>query len=179
MVILMHIPSSVHCVLHSGPIQSARWIVSEADCKVCYAALRAAALEKSATTTLSVAFNLICSLISGNSARTRNPDLPITASKPVHPHVVVSFGMNGSARKTCLHCSRNATLFFSTPPHTLSCVRLALCPRRTGVKTSTSPCCCFFWNEQLPFTKQIVGQAVPDNNFLFIPILLSMFVHTV
>lgn len=103
MVILMHIPSSVHCVLHSGPIQSARWIVSEADCKVCYAALRAAALEKSATTTLSVAFNLICSLISGNSARTRNPDLPITASKPVHPHVVV-LGMNGSARKTCLHC---------------------------------------------------------------------------
>ena len=104
MVILMHIPSSVHCSLHSGPIQSASWIVSEADCKVCYAALRAAALEKSATTTLSVAFNLICSLISGNSARTRNPDLPITASKPVHPHVIVSFGMNGSARKTCLHC---------------------------------------------------------------------------
>ena len=177
MVILMHIPSSVHCSLHSGPIQSASWIVSEADCKVCYAALRAAALEKSATTTLSVAFNLICSLISGNSARTRNPDLPITASKPVHPRVVV-LGMNGSARKTCLHCSRNATLFFSTPPHTLSCVRLALCPRRTGVKTSTSPCCCFR-NEQLPFTKQIVGQALPDNNFQFIPILFSMFVYTV
>ena len=102
MVILMHIPSSVHCVLHSGPIQSARWIVSEADCKVCYAALRAAALEKSATTTLSVAFNLICSLISGNSARTRNPDLSITASKPLHPHILFLLqGADGSARKTC------------------------------------------------------------------------------
>ena len=125
MVILMHIPSSVHCSLHSGPIQSARWIVSEADCKVCYAALRAAALEKSATTTLSVAFNLICSLISGNSARTRNPDLPITASKPVHPRVVV-LGMNGSARKTC-SCRSIATRHRFSRLHLTDCVCSA-CP---------------------------------------------------
>ena len=86
MVNLIRIPSFAYCSLHSGPILPASWAVSEADCKVCYAALRAAALEKSATTTLSVAFNLVCSLINGNSARTRNPNLPITASKPVHPH---------------------------------------------------------------------------------------------
>ena len=85
MVNLIRIPSSAYCSLHSGLILPASWAISEADCKVCYAALRAAALEKSATTTLSVAFNLVCSLISGNSARTRNPDLPITTSKPVHP----------------------------------------------------------------------------------------------
>ena len=85
MVNLIRIPSSAYCSLHSGLILPASWAIPEADCKVCYAALRAAALEKSATTTLSVAFNLVCSLISGNSARTRNPDLPITTSKPVHP----------------------------------------------------------------------------------------------
>ena len=88
MVNLIRIPSSAYCSLHSGLILPASWAIPEADCKVCYAALRAAALEKSATTTLSVAFNLMCSLISGNSARTRNPILPITASKPVHPHII-------------------------------------------------------------------------------------------
>ena len=51
-----------------------------------YAALFAAlGALKSTAITLS-AFNLICSLITENSARTRNQDLPITASKPVHPH---------------------------------------------------------------------------------------------
>ena len=139
MVNLMCIPSSAHCSLHSGPIQPASWAISEADCKVCYAALRAAALEKSATTTLSVAFNLVCSLISGNSARTRNPDLPITASKPLHPHGFCIQDADGSARKTCSHCSRNTTPFFSTPPPALPCARLAHCPRRAGVKTITSP----------------------------------------
>ena len=88
MVILIRIPSFAYCSLHSGQIQSASWTIFEADCKICYAALRAAALEKSATTTLSVAFNLVCSLITENSARTRNPDLPITTSKPVHSQVI-------------------------------------------------------------------------------------------
>ena len=126
MVILMHIPSSVHCVLHSGPIQSARWIVSEADCKVCYAALRAAALEKSATTTLSVAFNLICSLISGNSARTRNPDLPITASKPVHPLVVCCFRNERLRSKNLLALlTQRNTVFLDSTSHTLVC---SACP---------------------------------------------------
>lgn len=98
MVILIRIPSFAYCVLHNGPYKSASWIHRVADCKVCYAALRADALEKSATTTLSVAFNLVCPLITENSSRTRNPDLPITASKPVHPHVLFS-DEDGSARK--------------------------------------------------------------------------------
>ena len=140
MVILMHIPSSVHCSLHSGPIQSASWIVSEADCKVCYAALRAAALEKSATTTLSVAFNLICSLISGNSARTRNPDLSITASKPLHPHILFLFKVQTAPleKPARVAQSQHDTVFLDSTSQTSS-ARLAHCPRRTGVKTITSP----------------------------------------
>ena len=43
------------------------------------------------------------------------------------PQPVTTFGnYNGSARKTCSHCSRNATPFFSTPPRSLMFARLAL-----------------------------------------------------
>ncbi len=44
-----------------------------------------------------------CPLITGNSSRTRNPNLPITMSKPVHPHVI--FAMWRRLRSpTCLSC---------------------------------------------------------------------------
>ena len=119
MVNLIRIPSFAYCSLHSGPIKPASWALSEADCKVCYAALRAAALEKSATTTLSVAFNFVCSLISGNSARTRNPDLPITASKPVHPLTICQVEYNGSVRKPACLCLCKANTVSSTPPQGL------------------------------------------------------------
>ena len=111
MVNLIRIPSSAYCSLHSGLILPASWAIPEADCKVCYAALRAAALEKSATTTLSVAFNLVCSLISGNSARTRNPDLPITTSKPVHPlDIKLRSKQTSPEFLNALCSSRNSTL---------------------------------------------------------------------
>ena len=48
-------------------------------------AAKACALEKSALITL-LAFNLFCSLISGNSARTRNLSQPNVLSNPKRPH---------------------------------------------------------------------------------------------
>ena len=54
--------------------------------------------------------------------------------------IVLFEDVDGSARKTCSYCFRNTTPFFSTPPRSLRFARLAHCPRRTGVKTSTSPC---------------------------------------
>ena len=78
-------------------------------------------------------------MINGNSARTRNPDLPITASKPLHPHGIYFRVQTAPLEKPaciCL-CKRNTVFLDSTsaefPP------RLAHCPRRAGVKTITSP----------------------------------------
>ncbi len=118
MVNLIRIPSFAYCSLHSGPILPASWAVSEADCKVCYAALRAAALEKSATTTLSVAFNLVCSLINGNSARTRNPNLPITASKPVHPHGIWNSIRRLRSKNLLVLLSQHDTVFLDSASRT-------------------------------------------------------------
>ena len=146
MVNLMCIPSSAHCSLHSGLIQPASWAISEADCKVCYAALRAAALEKSATTTLSVAFNLVCSLISGNSARTRNPILPITASKPVHPHEYFGMRRRRPRSKNLLALlSQRDTVFLDSTSCTLVHSACPL-PSPGGRQNQYIPM--IFWNEK-------------------------------
>lgn len=56
----------------------------------CAYAARAAALEKSAFTTLFVAFILICSLITQNSAETRGLIIPIHPSNPKRPQMKFS-----------------------------------------------------------------------------------------
>ena len=53
----------------------------------CAYAARALTLEKSAFTTLFVAFILICSLITQNSAETRSLITPIHPSNPKRPHI--------------------------------------------------------------------------------------------
>ena len=84
---------TIICVLrlaygHSIPQRQAGRVEWAVCCD--YAASKAAAslaalLSANETTLLS--FNLVCPLITENSSRTRNPDLPITTSKPVHPHI--------------------------------------------------------------------------------------------
>ena len=76
----------MYCVLHSGLVKPASWalqvaIISDYAAKAC-------ALEKSALITL-LAFNLFCSLITENSARTRNLSQPNVLSNPKRPHEVI------------------------------------------------------------------------------------------
>ena len=85
MVNLIRIPSFAYCVLHTVILfLTASWSGRMVDCWN-YAA--SALAPKSTLTTLSLAFNLVCPLITENSSRTRNPDIPITTSKPWHPLV--------------------------------------------------------------------------------------------
>ena len=69
-----------------APVQSASWTTQKAELRNLIYAARALALEKSATTTLLLALNLFRSLITENSARTRNLSQPNTLSNPKRPH---------------------------------------------------------------------------------------------
>ena len=112
MVNLIRIPSFAYCVLHTiVHYLTASWSRWTANCWN-YAA-SASLAPKLARITLDSSFNLVCPLITENSSRTRNPDIPITTSKPWHPLVIYSLGkLDGSARKpACItHVTRHRFL---------------------------------------------------------------------
>ena len=86
----MNISSSVHCHLHSGPIKPASWVIWTANSQN-YAATAYLAGVKSASTML-LAFNLFCPLITENSSRTRNMFPPNALSNPKRPHEICCWG---------------------------------------------------------------------------------------
>jgi len=103
-----------------------------------YAALRAEALEKSATTTLSVAFNWFCPLITENSSRARNlfqPKHPVKSK--TSPYLILkvqilylSFAKTAPLFATCLSCSRKPTPLLIDSTSETSFPRLAHTARR-------------------------------------------------
>ena len=136
MVILIRIPSFAYCILHTI-ILSQRQAGQVERLITAYAA-SLLSRPKLAYTTLELSFNLFCPLITENSSRTRNPDLPITTSNPVHPHDYCNKCEDGSARQPAriAYATRHRWLdstFFALLR------RLAHCTRRAGVKSGASP----------------------------------------